>query len=243
MYRCFFFTELPLTLRSYIDAPSVQTKKTSVVYCPIKQVSLSMNVLLSIPAPRPESHTSFHHHGLPFHDSNCFWLVLAVALAVIKRTGGTLENCPIAYVSVTFPWIHWASRLVKCPQYLGSECMRTGDFPVDDNLGHLLAMAPSGFLLWRWGFLFLPQLVMCVHRVHLMLKGGESDINPLEGDQSLSRLVWSYTVSNKYLGLGTLRLCQYPVSQRPVPRCGIPASPLQLLPPGSSLFCVYYLEF
>lgn len=46
-----------------------------------------------------------------------------------------------------------------------------------------------------------------------------------------------------------MRLCQYPVSQRPIPRCGILASPLQLLPPGSSyskfllsLFCVYYLE-
>lgn len=51
------------------------------------------------------------------------------------------------------------------------------------------------------------------------------------------------------MGLGTLRLCQYPVSQRPIPRCGILASPLQPLPPGSSyskfhlsLFCVYYLE-
>lgn len=57
-------------------------------------------------------------------------------------------------------------------------------------------------------------------------------------------------MSNKYLGRGTLRLCQYPVSQRPIPRCGISASPLQPLSPGSSyskfllsLFCVYYLEF
>lgn len=100
VHRCFFFTELPLTLRSYIDAPSVQTKKTSVVYCPVKQISLSVNVLFSIPAPSPESHTSFHHHGLPFHGSNCVWLVLAVALAVTKRTGGTLENCPIAYMSL-----------------------------------------------------------------------------------------------------------------------------------------------
>lgn len=49
----------------------------------------------------------------------------------------------------TFPWLHWAYRLVKCPQYLGSECMRTGDFPVDDNMGHLLAVAPSGFLLMK----------------------------------------------------------------------------------------------
>lgn len=46
-----------------------------------------------------------------------------------------------------------------------------------------------------------------------------------------------------------MRLCQYPVSQRPIPRCGISASPLQPLSPGSSyskfllsLFCVYYLE-
>lgn len=46
----------------------------------------------------------------------------------------------------TFPWLHWA-RLVKCPQYLGSERMRTGDFPVGDNVGHLLVVAPSGFLL------------------------------------------------------------------------------------------------
>lgn len=57
-------------------------------------------------------------------------------------------------------------------------------------------------------------------------------------------------MSNKYLGRDTLRLCQYPVSQRPIPRCGISASPLQTLSPGSSyskfllsLFCVYYLEF
>lgn len=57
-------------------------------------------------------------------------------------------------------------------------------------------------------------------------------------------------MSNKYLGRDTLRLCQYPVSQRPIPRCGISASPLQPLSPGSSyskfllsLFCVYYLEF
>lgn len=222
------------------------------LYCPIKQVSFSVNVLLSTPVPRLESHTSFHHHGLLFQASNCFWLVLAVALAVTKRTGDTLENCPIAYVSVILSrgytgLTDWSSALNTLVQRAWGQVTSL----LMTTWATCWPWHPQGFSSWRWGFLFLPQLVICAHRVHLMLKGRESDINPLEVDQSLSRLVWSYTMSNKYLGLGTLRLCQYPVSQRPVPRCGIPACPLQPPPPGSShskfllshSFCVYYLEF
>lgn len=42
--------------------------------------------------------------------------------------------------------------------------------------------------------LFLP------HQVQLMLTGSQSDINSLEADQSISRPVLSYTVSNKCWG-------------------------------------------
>lgn len=150
-----------------------------------------------------------------FHTCNCFWHVLAVVLIVSKRTGGTLENCPIVYISVILS--HGYSGLADW-----SGVINTLDQSAWGQVTALLMIAwatcwlwlPQRFSLWRWGFLSLPQLVTSALRVHLMIKGRESNINPLEVDQSISRLL-SYTMTNKYLGVGTLRLCQYPVSQRP----------------------------